>query len=87
MNGYVGKILKINLTTQELEILNTSDYEEWGGGHGIGSKIFWDLVEDKTISGFDPENAPRPRRLAASWSRGPGRPSRPPTRVSRTRPR
>ena len=56
MNGYAGKILKINLTTQEIEILNTSDYEEWGGGHGIGSKIFWDLVGDKTISGFDPEN-------------------------------
>ncbi len=56
MNGYMGKILKIDLTTQAIEILNTSDYEEWGGGHGMGSKIFWDLVKDKTISGFDPEN-------------------------------
>ncbi len=56
MNGYMGKILKIDLTTQKIEILNTSDYEEWGGGHGIGSKIFWDLVKDKTISGFDPDN-------------------------------
>ncbi len=56
MNGYMGKILKIDLTSQELAILDTSNYEEWGGGHGMGSKIFWDLVKDKTISGFDPEN-------------------------------
>ncbi len=56
MNGYMGKILKIDLTSQEIVILDTSDYEEWGGGHGMGSKIFWDLVKDKTISGFDPEN-------------------------------
>jgi len=56
MNGYMGKILKIDLTTQKTEILNTADYEEWGGGHGIGSKLFWDLVKDKTISGFDPDN-------------------------------
>ncbi len=56
MNGYAGKILKINLTTRETEILNTADYEQWGGGHGMGSKIFWDLVPDKTISGFDPDN-------------------------------
>ncbi len=56
MNGYMGKILRVNLTTGEISSLNTGDYEEWGGGHGIGSKIFWDLVEDKTINGFDPRN-------------------------------
>ena len=56
MNGYMGKILKIDLTLQEIAILDTSDYEEWGGGHGMGSKIFWDLVKDKSISGFDPAN-------------------------------
>ena len=52
----MGKILKIDLTLQEIAILDTSDYEEWGGGHGMGSKIFWDLVKDKAISGFDPAN-------------------------------
>lgn len=56
MNGYAGKILRVNLTTGEIFTLNTSDYEEWGGGHGMGTKIFWDLVKDKTISGFDPAN-------------------------------
>jgi len=56
MNGYTGKILRINLTTRVVSSLNTADYEQWGGGHGIGSAIFWDLVQDKTISGFDPAN-------------------------------
>ena len=56
MSGYTGKILKINLTSQEVSTLNTSDYEQWGGGHGIGSALFFDLVPDKTISGFDPAN-------------------------------
>jgi aldehyde:ferredoxin oxidoreductase len=56
MSGYTGKILRINLTSQEVSTLDTSDYEEWGGGHGIGSALFFDLVPDKTISGFDPGN-------------------------------
>lgn len=56
MNGYAGKILRINLTTREVSSLDTSDYEQWGGGHGIGSALFFDLVQDKTISGLDPAN-------------------------------
>jgi len=36
--------------------IDTAKYEQWGGGHGIGSAIFWDLVPDKTISAFDPAN-------------------------------
>ena len=56
MNGYAGKILRINLTSQEVSKLDTSEYEQWGGGHGIGSALFFDLVPDKTIDGFDPAN-------------------------------
>jgi len=56
MSGYTGKILRINLTSRKVSSLNTGDYEQWGGGHGIGSALFWDLVKDKTISGFDPAN-------------------------------
>lgn len=56
MSGYVGKILKIDLTTHSISTLPTAKYERWGGGHGMGSAIFWDLVKDKTIGGFDPEN-------------------------------
>ena len=55
-NGYAGKILKIDLTTKSVEEIETAKYEQWGGGHGIGSALFWDLCEDKTVSGDDPKN-------------------------------
>ena len=56
MNGYAGKILRINLTGSKIMTIPTSDYEQWVGGHGMGSAIFFDLVKDKTIDGFDPRN-------------------------------
>tara|TARA_B100002003_G_scaffold217820_1_gene218345 strand:- start:3878 stop:6541 length:2664 start_codon:yes stop_codon:yes gene_type:complete len=57
MNGYAGTILKIDLTDMTLAVMPTSDYsEDWVGGHGMGSAIFFDLVEDKRIDGFDPAN-------------------------------
>ena len=49
--GYTGKILRINLTKKSISTLDTEQYEEYGGGHGFGSAIFWDLCEDKTIDG------------------------------------
>ena len=58
MSGYAGKILRINLTSGEISELDTSFYEEWGGGHGMGSAIFWDIVirekqvDLSTIYGF-----------------------------------
>jgi aldehyde:ferredoxin oxidoreductase len=52
----MGKILRIDLTKGKISSLETARYEEWGGGHGIGSAIFWDLCKDKAISGFDPRN-------------------------------
>ena len=56
MNGYAGKILRLDLTDANVSTIPTSDYEQWGGGHGMGSAIFFDLVKDKTIDGFDPAN-------------------------------
>lgn len=56
MSGYAGKILHLNLTEKSVSTIPTSDYAEWVGGHGIGSAIFFDLVKDKTIDGFDPAN-------------------------------
>ena len=56
MNGYAGKILRIDLTDRRTSTIDTKDYEQWVGGHGMGSAIFWDLVKDKTINGFDPRN-------------------------------
>jgi len=57
MNGYAGKILKIDLTTSTTSDIATADYaDKWIGGHGMGSAIFFDLVEDKTIDGLHPDN-------------------------------
>ena len=54
--GYAVKILRINLSTRYIGSIDTAQYEAWGGGHGMGSAIFWDLCQDKTVSGFDPRN-------------------------------
>lgn len=56
MYGHTGKIARINLTTKQIGTIDTGAYEGWGGGHGIGSAIFFDLCKDKTIDGFDPAN-------------------------------
>ena len=54
--GYTGKILRVNMTNKSVSTIDTAQYEDWGGGHGIGSAICWDLIEDKAIDGFDPKN-------------------------------
>ncbi len=54
--GYAGKILRINLTTNDISAIDTGIYERWVGGHGMGTAIFWDLCPDKSIDGFDPRN-------------------------------
>jgi aldehyde:ferredoxin oxidoreductase len=56
MNGYAGSILKVDLSSCEISSIPTERYESWGGGHGMGSAIFFDMVKDKTIDGFDPAN-------------------------------
>jgi aldehyde:ferredoxin oxidoreductase len=56
MNGYTGKILRVDLTNKSTSTIDTQKYEQWGGGHGIGSALFFDLVADKTIDGLDPKN-------------------------------
>jgi aldehyde:ferredoxin oxidoreductase len=56
MNGYAGQILSINLSTRSITTIHTKKYEQWVGGHGMGSALFFDMVKDKSIDGFDPEN-------------------------------
>lgn len=56
MNGYAGKILRVDLSNSKTGVIPTRDYEQWVGGHGMGSAIFFDLVRDKTISGFNAAN-------------------------------
>lgn len=55
--GYTGKILRVNLTNKSVSTIATEKYEEFGGGHGIGSAIFFDLVGDQLpFEAFDPRN-------------------------------
>ncbi len=54
--GISGKILRLNLTDRSASAMDSGQYQQWGGGHGMGSAVFWDLCRDKTVSGFDPGN-------------------------------
>ncbi len=55
--GYAGQVLVIDLTKQSYEIIDSGPYvEEWIGGHGLASALFWDYCKDKTVSPFDPGN-------------------------------
>jgi aldehyde:ferredoxin oxidoreductase len=55
--GYTGRILRVNLSKKSIGTINTEQYEQYGGGHGIGSAIFWDLAADQLpFPAFDPRN-------------------------------
>jgi aldehyde:ferredoxin oxidoreductase len=55
--GYTGKILKVDLTHKSISKIPTEKYEEYGGGHGMGSALFFDLVgEQLPFEAFDPRN-------------------------------
>ena len=57
MYGYVGKILRIDLTqkTYNLQSLNEEEAIKYVGGRGLGTKIMYDEV-DPLINAFDPAN-------------------------------
>jgi aldehyde:ferredoxin oxidoreductase len=55
--GYLGKILSLDLTNRKTIIIDTSKYEEYGGGIGIGTAIFWDMcAEHLPFDAYDPRN-------------------------------
>jgi aldehyde:ferredoxin oxidoreductase len=56
MFGYTGSILHLNLSKKTISTIETEKYGQWIGGHGIAAAIFFDLVKDKTVKAFDPEN-------------------------------
>ncbi|MBN1652566.1 MAG: hypothetical protein JXA30_02200 [Deltaproteobacteria bacterium] len=62
MNGYSGKILRVNLSERTYRPIATEDYQQWFGGHGIGSAIFFDIMikerglDLETIDGFSEQN-------------------------------
>ncbi|MCL2877509.1 MAG: hypothetical protein FWF13_01875, partial [Acidobacteria bacterium] len=59
-NGFAGKILRVNLTTGTTSVIDTEKYEEFGGGYGMGTAIFWDLAaapgEWDMKDPYDPRN-------------------------------
>jgi aldehyde:ferredoxin oxidoreductase len=56
MNGWMGKILHVNLSNREVGLFPTQRYAGlYLGGRGIASRIYWETVEPET-SAFDPEN-------------------------------
>ncbi|MBN2242042.1 MAG: hypothetical protein JW793_05075 [Acidobacteria bacterium] len=59
--GYAGKILRVNLTGGRTGIIETSKYEEFGGGYGIGAAIFWDLCV--APGNWDLQDALDPRNI------------------------
>jgi aldehyde:ferredoxin oxidoreductase len=54
--GYVGKILRVDLSTGKIANLNTLDYvPTYIGGIGLGYRILWDETNEST-SEWSPEN-------------------------------
>jgi aldehyde:ferredoxin oxidoreductase len=52
----MGKILHINLNNSEIKTIATQPYaEQYIGGRGIASRIYWETVAPETKA-FDPEN-------------------------------
>lgn len=56
-DGWAGHILLLDLTRLKAKAISTEKYKRWGGGHGLGTALFWDYCEDKTLTdGRDPRN-------------------------------
>ena len=64
--GYVGKILRVNLTSRQISSIETAKYQQYGGGYGIGAAIFWDLC---VVPGtWDLQDALDPRNIITLMS-------------------
>ncbi|MEM3135037.1 MAG: aldehyde ferredoxin oxidoreductase N-terminal domain-containing protein, partial [Candidatus Bathyarchaeia archaeon] len=57
MYGYIGKILRVNLTSEKTKEENVGEdlLRKFIGGVGLAAKIIYDEV-NPAISPFDPEN-------------------------------
>ena len=54
--GYVGRILRVNLSSGSITWMPTIDYaDRFLGGRGIAARIYWDEVSPE-VKAFDPEN-------------------------------
>lgn len=56
MNGWMGKFLKVDLTTGTFEEGDTWSYaEKYLGGRGIASRLYWEKVTPD-VDAFSPDN-------------------------------
>lgn len=54
--GYTGKILRVDLSNEEITNIPTKNYvPKFIGGRGVGAKIIWDEVPAE-VNAYDPEN-------------------------------
>lgn len=58
MYGWAGKIIRVNLTREEIsrEPLDPIFARKWLGGEGFGVKALWDEVGPEVKDGLDPRN-------------------------------
>ena len=57
LHGYAGHVLHLDMSARKSTAIPTEKYRRWGGGHGLGSALFWDFCKDKTIKdGRNPAN-------------------------------
>jgi aldehyde:ferredoxin oxidoreductase len=56
MNGWMGKILHVDLTNGKINEISTKPYaDKYLGGRGIASRLYWEKVNPET-SAFDRDN-------------------------------
>jgi aldehyde:ferredoxin oxidoreductase len=56
MNGYMGKILHVDLSNSKISEIPTRHYaEKYLGGRGLASRLYWEKVTPG-VKAFDPEN-------------------------------
>jgi aldehyde:ferredoxin oxidoreductase len=55
--GYKGKLLHINLTNEQVNVVSLQEevLKKYMGGRGLGAKLFWDLIPAK-VDPLGPEN-------------------------------
>ncbi|EAX47179.1 Aldehyde ferredoxin oxidoreductase [Thermosinus carboxydivorans Nor1] len=57
-NGYMGKILEIDLTSKKITMIDTDMKlaEKFVGGRGMGAKYLWDRITSPGLDPLSPEN-------------------------------
>jgi aldehyde:ferredoxin oxidoreductase len=56
MNGWMGKILEVDLTNSRISTVETKPYaDKYLGGRGIGLRLYWERVKPE-VKAYDPEN-------------------------------